>query len=120
MYVLSRFYMAVSVQLRFHLSASADKYAKDPLAMQPYLMYANCVERGHQLELVVCTCLALIHEVGKPANCVYQRHPSWVLSTRLIYIDTTCDRHLGDLSFSGCDHTHARSVHMQRYPDGNG
>lgn len=62
----------------------ADKYAKDPLAMQCYLMYANCVERGHQLELVVCTCRALIHEVGKPANCMCQRHPSWVLSTRLI------------------------------------
>lgn len=32
-------------------------------------------------------------------------------------IDTTCDGHVGDLSFGGCDHGLTRSVHMQRYPE---
>lgn len=35
-------------------------------------------------------------------------------------IDTTCDGHVGDLSFGGCDHGLTRSVHMQRYPNANG
>lgn len=76
MYVLSRFYVPGLVQLRFYLLALADKCAEGPLAVLCFLMYVNCVERGHQLELAVCTHCAFIHEVGKPANCMYQRHPS--------------------------------------------
>lgn len=41
-----------------------------------FVMYVNCAERGHQLELAVCTRCAFIHEVGKPANYMYHRHPS--------------------------------------------
>ena len=72
MYDLSQFYMAVLVQLRFHLSASADKRVKGPLAMLCSLMHVNCLERGHRLGLGMCTRCAFIHKVGKPANCMYQ------------------------------------------------
>lgn len=86
MYVLSHFYRAVRVlvQLCFHLSALVDKCVKGPLAMQCLLMYVNCVEREHQLELAVCSRCAFIHKVGKPANCMYQRHPSWMPLTGLM------------------------------------
>lgn len=45
------------MQSCFHLSAVVDKSVKGPLAMQCLLMYVNCEERGHQLEL------ALVHAV---------------------------------------------------------
>lgn len=49
--------------------AFAEKCVKGPLAMRHCLMYVNCVERGHQLELAVCTCCAFIYESGKPVVC---------------------------------------------------
>lgn len=44
MNVLSHFYVAVLVLLRINLSALADKCVKGLLAMQCFLMYANCVK----------------------------------------------------------------------------
>lgn len=112
--------MALLAQLCFHLSTLADKCLKGPLAMQYCLMYANCVKRGHQLELEVSTRLCIYHEDGKPVNCMYWRHPSWMLLTGFTQTQLTTWMHMMcPMECCSCDHRASQSVYLQSYANLN-